>query len=203
MKNLLIIIAALFPITSFAIVNEIAFDFGYDRTIYGLQRQNTTVTRSYSGVLSTYIFEYTAIDLSASRTQDITTENERYTVATGIDLIGQQNRVTSQVYGIGLKQMFAPRTARLIPGISMGYAKQFLDYNSDLTIEDTASKARSTITRATTKQRVDSVFGTFSLQLRMTERLGLKASVKTLFPAFELNKARDNVKYSFGLSWVF
>jgi hypothetical protein len=99
--------------------------------------------------------------------------------------------------------MFAPRTARLIPGISMGYAKQFLDYNSDLTIEDTSTKAQAKIYRATTKQRVDSVFGTFSLQLRMTERLGLKASVKTLFPAFKLDKARDNVKYSFGLSWVF
>ena len=194
---------AIFPISSFAIVNEVAFDFGYDRTVYGTSRQNNTVTRSYSGVLSTYIFDYTAIDLSASRTQDITSENERYTVATGIDLVGQQNRVRSSVYGIGLKQMFAPRTARLIPGISMGYAKQFLDYESDVTVEDTVSKARLKINNGTKKQRIDSVFGTFSLQLRMTERLSLKGSVKTLFPAFELDKARDNVKYAFGFSWVF
>jgi hypothetical protein len=203
MKNLLILALAVFPITSFAIVNEIAFDFGYDRTIYGLQRQNSTVSRTYSGSLSTYIFDYTAIDLSASRNQDITSENERYNVATGIDLIGQQNRVKSQVFGIGLKQMFAPRTARLVPGISLGYAKQFLSYDSDLTVEDTTTKAQAKIYRATTKQRIDSVFGTFSLQLRMTERLGLKASVKTLFPAFKLDKARDNVKYSFGFSWIF
>ncbi len=203
MKNLLFLMLAIFPISSFAIVNEVAFDFGYDRTVYGTSRQNNTVTRSYSGVLSTYIFDYTAIDLSASRTQDITSENERYTVATGIDLVGQQNRVRSSVYGIGLKQMFAPRTARLIPGISMGYAKQFLDYESDVTVEDTVSKARLKINNGTKKQRIDSVFGTFSLQLRMTERLSLKGSVKTLFPAFELDKARDNVKYAFGFSWVF
>lgn len=203
MKNLLVLLLAFFPLTSFAIVNEVAFDFGYDRTIYGLQRQNSTVTRSYSGALSTYIFDYTAIDINVSRTQDTTSENERYSVATGVDLIGQQNRVKSTVYGIGLKQMFAPRTARLIPGISLGYAKQFLDYDSDLTIEDTSTKAQSKIYRAATKQRIDSVFGTVSLQLRMTERLGLKASVKTLFPAFKLDKARDNIKYAFGFSWVF
>ncbi|MEA9357081.1 hypothetical protein SHI21_12725 [Bacteriovorax sp. PP10] len=203
MKNLLFVMLAIFPISSFAIVNEVAFDFGYDRTVYGTSRQNNTVTRSYSGVLSTYIFDYTAIDLSASRTQDTTSENERYTVATGIDLVGQQNRVRSSVYGIGLKQMFAPRTARLIPGISVGYAKQFLDYESDVTVEDTVSKARLKINNGTKKQRIDSVFGTFSLQLRMTERLSLKGSVKTLFPAFEMDKARDNVKYAFGFSWVF
>lgn len=194
---------AIFPISSFAVVNEIAFDFGYDRTVYGTARQNNTVSKSYSGALSTYIFDYTAIDLSASRTQDITSENERYNVTTGIDLVAQQNRVRSSVYGIGLKQMFAPRTARLIPGISIGYAKQFVEYQSDITVEDTTSKARSTFNNAEKKQRIDSVYGTLSLQLRMTERLSLKGSVKTLFPAFELDKARDNVKYSVGFSWVF
>ena len=203
MKNLLFLMLAIFPISSFAIVNEVAFDFGYDRTVYGTTRQNNTVTRSYSGVISTYIFDYTAIDFSASRTQDITSENERYSVTTGIDLVGQQNRVRSSVYGIGIKQMFAPRTARLIPGISMGYAKQFLDYESDVTVEDTTTLSRFTINNGTKKQRIDSVFGTFSLQLRMTDRLSLKGSVKTLFPAFEMDKARDNIKYAFGFSWVF
>lgn len=203
MKSLFLLLTLLVPVSSFAIVNEIAFDFGYDRQIYGLKRQNSTVNRTYSAGLSTYIFDYTAIDLNASRSQDITTENERYGVATGIDVVGQQNRVTSNVYGIGIKQMFAPRTARLIPGLSLGYAKQFINYQSDLTIENTASGARSTISAGKTKQRIDSVFGTLSLQLRMTERLSLKASVKTLFPAFELDKARDNVKYAIGFSWVF
>ncbi len=203
MKNLLFIALTIFPISSFAIVNEIAFDFGYDRTVYGTSRQNNTVSRSFAGALSTYFFDNTAIDLSASKNQDITSENERYAIATGIDLVGQQNRVRSAVYGIGIKQMFAPRSARLIPGISMGYAKQFVEYQSDVTVEDTASKYRLIINNGTKKQRIDSVFATFSLQLRMTERLSLKGSVKTLFPAFELSKARDNVKYSIGFTWVF
>ncbi len=203
MRNLLSAILILFPISSFAIVNEIAFDFGYDRTIYGKDRQNSNVNRTYSAALSTYIFDYTAIDLNASRSSDITTENERYNVISGVDLVGQQNRVTTNVFGIGLKQTFAPRNARLIPGISLGYARQFVNYQSDLTIENTSTKAQSTVSGGETKQRIDSVFGTFSLQLRLTERMSLKGSVKTLFPAFKLDKVRDNVKYAFGFSWIF
>ncbi len=210
MKKLLLsiglIITLVSPISSFAVVNEIAFDFGYDRQIYGLKRQNSNVNRVYSGGLSTYIFDYTAIDLHASRSEDTTTENERYQVVTEVHLVGQQNRVTTNVYGIGIKQVFAPRTARLIPGISLGYAKQFINYQTDLTIDDTrvpSAPLRTVLAGPTTKQRIDSAFATFFLQLRMTERLSLKGSVKTLFPAFELNKARDNVKYSIGFSWIF
>jgi len=203
MKLALLTLLSLIPIQVFGIVNEIALDFGYDRQIYGLKRQNSNVTRTYSAGLSTYIFDYTAIDFNASKSQDITTENERYTVATGIDLIGQQNRVSTTVYGVGLKQMFASRSAWLIPGISLGYARQFVEYQSDLTIENTSTSAKTTISGGTTSQKIDSVFGTFSLQFKMTERLSLKASVKTLFPAFEFNKARDNIKYAIGFSWIF
>ena len=203
MRNLLTAILILFPISSFAIVNEIAFDFGYDRTIYGKERQNSNVNRTYSGGLSTYIFDYTAIDLNASISSDVTTENERYNVTTNIDLVGQQNRVKTTVYGIGLKQSFAPRNARLIPSLALGYARQFVNYQSDLTIENTTNKAQTTVSGGETKQRIDSVFGTFALQLRLTERMSLKGSVKTLIPAFQLDKVRDNVKYAAGLSWVF
>ncbi len=203
MKKLLTLLSLLISFNASAIVNEIAFDFGYDRQIYGLERQNSNVTRTYSGALATYIFDYTAIDLNASNSLEVTTENERYTITSGLDLIGQQNRVISKVFGIGIKQMFAPRTSRIVPGISVGYAKQFLEYQSDLTILNTTTDVRTIVSGGTTKQRVDSVFGTFSLQLRLTERLSLKASIKTLFPAFEMDKARDNVKFAAGFSWVF
>lgn len=203
MKKYLVLIIFLICNNASAIVNEIAFDFGYDRQIYGLERQNSNVTRTYSGALATYIFDYTAIDLNASTSQEITTENERYLITSGLDLVGQQNRVNSKVFGIGIKQMFAPRTSRIVPGISIGYAKQFLEYQSDLTILNTTTDVRTTVSGGTTKQRVDSVFGTFSLQLRLTERLSLKASIKTLFPSFEIDKARDNVKFAAGFSWVF
>lgn len=203
MKRLLIFLICFIPASSFAIINEIAFDFGYDRQIYGVNRQNSNVNRVYSVALSTFIFDFTAIDLNAATSSNITQENDRYNVTTGIDVVGQRNRVEAKVYGVGLKQTFAPRTARLIPGVSMGYARQFVNYKSDITIEDVATKARSNVSGGEIKERNDSVFATFSLQLRLTERVSLKGSVKTLFPAFEFNKARDNIKYSFGFSWIF
>lgn len=203
MKSLITFLFLLVPVSSFAIINEFNFDFGYDRQIYGSQRQNSLVTRAYSAGLATYIFDYTAIDLNASKSEDVTTENERYTVATGFDLVGQQNKVNSTVYGIGIKQMFAPRSARLIPALSVGYAKQFTENTSNLTVEQTATGTRVVLTNPVAKQRVDSMFATFSLQLRLTERLSLRGSVKTLFPAFETDKAKNNLKYAIGLSWIF
>lgn len=202
-KISILFLALSFPLLSFAVVNEIAADYGYDRTIYGADRENSNVSRTYSAGLATYIFDYTAIDINASRSQDTTSINTRDNIGTNIDIVGRQDRVLSNVYGIGIKQMFAPRTARLIPGISVGYAKQFLEYNSDTTVEDTVSKVRQTFYGGTAKQRIDSVFGSFSLQLKMTERLSIRASARTLFPAFDLDKVRDNLKYSFGFAWIF
>lgn len=192
-----------FSVPSFAIVNEISADFGYDRKIYGLERENSNISRTYSAGISTYLFDYTAIDLNASKSTDITSINQRDNVLTGYDLVARQDRVVSNVYGVGIKQMFAPRNARLIPGISIGYAKQFLQYDSDLTIENVSTKVRTIIKAGSAKQRIDSVFGSFSLQLRMTERLSLRASARTLIPAVELDKVRDNLKYSVGFAWIF
>ncbi|MBC7713549.1 MAG: hypothetical protein H7177_09425 [Rhizobacter sp.] len=203
MRNLLLAIMILTPISSFAIVNEISGDFGYDRTIYGDKRQNSNVTRTYSAGLSTYFWDYTALDLNASRTKDVTTENQTYIITSGFNLIGQQNRVTTDVYSIGIKQSFAPRSARLIPSISVGYARQFTESSQDLVIQNTTTNTQFTNTDTTPKQKVNSVYGTFALQLKLTDGLSLKGSIKTLFPAFKFNQAKDTLKYAFGFSWAF
>lgn len=203
MKKILILLCLLIPTLSFGLVHEIASEFSYDKKIYGLSRENSNVNRTYGGAFSTYILDYTAIDLNFAYSQDISTENTRYSVTNGIDVVGQQNRLKTHVFGIGIKQIFAPRTARLIPGVSVGYAKEFVNYQSDLTVEDVPTGTRVTIGQGEVKMRQDSVFGTFSLQLRLTNKFSIRGSVRTLFPAFEFNKARDNLKYSAGFSWVF
>lgn len=193
-----------FPLKLSAAVFELAFDFGYDKQIYGSSRQNSLVSRNYSGGLSTYLFDLTAIDFTYSSTSDITTQNDRYTITgTGYDVITQQNRVQTDVYGVGIKQMLAPRGARLIPVFSVGYAREFITSAGDISIENTATKAVSVLPLTQTKQTYNSMFGAFSLQLKLTERFSLKGSVKSLFPAFEFNKAKDNLKYLAGFSWIF
>lgn len=199
----LFILICIFPFQSFAVF-EFNFDFGYDKQIYGASRENSVVSRNYSVGLSSYLFDLTAIDLNFSNTQDITSQNERQRI-TGynIDRVSQQYRVSTNVFGVGIKQMLVGRGARLTPIISAGYARQFVTSDGDTTYEDVISRARLVITSDSSKQRYNSVFGSFTLQLKLTERFSLKGTVRTLFPAFEFNKAKDNLKYLVGFSWIF
>jgi uncharacterized protein YgiM (DUF1202 family) len=200
--KILVIIMLILPLKAFAVF-EFDFDFGYDKQIYGAQRQNSVVSRNYSVGVSSYLFDLTALDLNVSSTRDTTSQNDRYTVATAVDVISQQNRVQTNVFGLGLKQMLAGRGARITPVISAGYAREFVTSSGDITVENTTSLVQSKFNLKESKQRYNSVFGAFTLQIKLTERFSLKGSVKTLFPAFEFNKARDNIKYLFGFSWVF
>lgn len=192
------------PLKSFAIF-EFDFNFGYDKQIYGAQRQGSIVSRNYSSGLSWYLFDLTALDFNYSNTSDITSQNDRYIVPnnSGYAVVAQQSRVQSDVYGVGLKQMLAGRGARVTPILSAGYAREFVTSSGDITFENTTTLIRTKYDLSETKQRYNSVFGAFILQIRLTERFSLKGSVKTLFPAFEFNKVRDNIKYLVGFSWFF
>jgi hypothetical protein len=202
-KLISVLFLLLFPQIIFAAYYELAFDFGYEKQIYGATRENSLVSRNYSGGLSLYLFDLTAIDLTYSSTQETTTINDRYTIQAGYDVVNQQNRVLTDVYGVGIKQMFAARGARLTPVLSIGYAREFDTSDGDITIETTASGAKNTYKMTKSKAVHNSMFGAFTLQLRLTDRFSLKGSVKSLFPAFEFNKAKDNLKYLVGFSWVF
>jgi hypothetical protein len=191
-SKLLLIAFIIFPINAFSAL-EVAFDFGYNKQIYGVSRQN-----------SCYLFDLTAIDLNYSNNLDITSQNDRYINAiAGYDVVAQQNRMLTNVYGLGLKQMLAGRNSRIVPIISAGYAREFVTSAGDITFENNTTKAQTRVNLTESKQRYNSVFGAFILQIKLTERFSLKGSVKTLFPAFEFSKARDNLKYSAGFSWIF
>ena len=191
------------PLRAFAVF-EFDFDFGYDKQIYGAQRQNSVVSRNYSSGISCYLFDLTALDLNYSNTLDTTSQNDRYVNALpGYDVIAQQNRMLTNVFGIGLKQMLAGRSSRITPIISAGYAREFVTSAGDVTFENTTTKVATKANLNESKQRYNSVFGAFILQVKLTERFSLKGSVKTLFPAFDFDKAKDNLKYQVGFAWIF
>jgi len=199
----LILFILIIPINSFAGIYEFDFDFGYNSQKYGVNRQNSVMSRNYSYGISVYLFDLTAINFNVSNDQDITTQNDRYTVATSLDVISQQNRVKTDVYGVGIKQMLAGRNSRIVPTISVGYAKESVTSSGDITVENTITNAHTVFNLTQTKQKYNSVTGSFALQLKLTERFSLKGSVQTLFPAFEFNKAKDNLKYLVGFAWIF
>ena len=54
---------------------ELDFDFGYDKQVYGVNRESDYVTRTYSGSFAFYLFNATGIELNYSNSEDIDTNN--------------------------------------------------------------------------------------------------------------------------------
>ncbi len=181
---------------------ELSGTFSYDRTIFGVARQNKQIDRTWAGTIAFFLFNYTAIELNYTYNDEITTINEVIPIpGYTLSQVSSQGKVNNEVFGIGLRQVFAGRKARLRPSLSLGYAKQFMRSESNTTYEDTSSGTLFLAKGNPSKGRVDSAFATFSLQLRLTGRVSLKCSVNTLFKASDLNAAKDNLKYSIGFSW--
>jgi len=202
-KQVLLLMIILFSFKIKAIVYEMDVNFGYDKQIFGSSRQNSNVSRTYAGGISAYLFELTAIDLNYSEINDRTSYNDRFTATTGIDVISTRTNVSTSILGLGLKQMLLPKNNLILPMLSFGYARETVYSASEVTIENTSTKATSVVSYGSSKQKIHSMFGTFSLQFKIGANLSLKASVKTLIPALEFNKAKDNLKYLFGFTWAF
>lgn len=202
LKIVLVFLLSFGPQQAWALM-ELSANFGYDKKVYGSEKQNSHVRRSYSTSLAYYLFARTALEFNYYHSRETTTEKTNLRVqGTTVDLVGLQNRVDTNVYGIGVRQALAGRHALVRPFLSLGYAKQFMqdvtDYNFEASNGETA-----TLNSGVTKRRQDSVFATFTLQLRVTQTLALNASVRTLFPAFEFSEAADDLRYSAGFTWIF
>lgn len=181
---------------------EFTGNFGYDKKVYGSERQNDQVRRSYSSSIAFYFTSRMAFELNYYHGKETSTEVTRLRVqGTDVDLVGLQNRVETNVYGAGLRLALADRNAFLRPLVSLGYAKQFVSDLTEYNFEGPAGNA--TLNGGLTKRRSDSVFGAFTLQLKITAGLSFNASVRTLFQAFEFNRAGDDLRYMFGFSWIF
>lgn len=192
----------LFPLSSMALM-EISGNFGYEKQVYGSTRQNDIVERTYSASWAWYMFSTTALELSYMRSETITDEHNEIAIDSSVSVIGLENVVKSDLYGIGIKQLLASRKARLVPAISLGYAKRFISDHTDYTIRDEATGRTYIIHGDRTRLRSDSTFGTFSLQFRLGAGLSLKASVQAVVKGTEFNRAGDDVKYLVGFSWFF
>lgn len=183
---------------------EVSLEYGYDRQIFGDSRQNTMISKSYNVSWAFYFITYTAIELSASHSEEtITLNDESYFPDYDISVIQTLSVVQTNVFGIGIRQSLAGSKATIRPLISIGYAKQLEEYDRDITYRDEGSGATAAITDDTVKQSADSTFASFTIQIKLTRGLSINGSVKTVFPAFEFNKARDNVKYLVGFSLMF
>jgi hypothetical protein len=186
--------------SSFAFL-EIGGDFSYDRNIFGADRQSKSTSRMWGGSIAAHLFKYTALELNYYLTEDNTIVKETVTYDDlAISVLGQHTYVKSQNYGIGIRQAFASRKAFLQPSISLGYARMFREASTNYTIRNDATGDTETSVQPTTKTVDDSMFGTFSLKLRLHKRFHLRGSVRTYIRANDWNGAKDDLKYTVGFT---
>jgi hypothetical protein len=186
------------------IVNELSANFNYQRQMYGLDRQNKSVERIYAGSWALYLWSTTALEFNFTQDDDIVTENESIDITgTQLEITSVQTRNRTRVYGLGLRQLLAPKDAFLLPSLSLGYAKQFVSGSTEYTLKDNSDNSTLSLMVPNNKSRIDSAFATFTLRFRLTRTFTINGSVNTVFKAMEFNQAKDYLKYSAGFSWFF
>ncbi len=196
-------VLAFFSSKSFAFT-ELSFDFGYDKQVYGSLRQNKQTSRSYQASIAFFLYKYTAIELNASHSEQETLENNVIPVSgTDVSVVSLSTNVTSDTLGIGFRQAFAARNAFIRPSISIGYANQRIKDRTTFTFRDNGTGVTDRFSDPINKLRLDSIFMSFSMQVQLTQLFAIKGSVQSVFPAFDFDRATDDLKYTAGFSWIF
>ena len=203
MKAFIICFINLFIFNLYAI-NEISFEYGHQKQLFGSDKENSITTTSYSASLAMYFYDLTAVEFNYSQSEDITSQ-EVHVVLDGYNLIatGVENTVSTKVYGIGIRQAFAPKRSFIRPLISLGYARQVSAYEWEATYLNTSNDKIEKFGDPIKESSYDSMFATFILQIRIMRGLSLQTSIKSIIPAFEFDRIEDNIKYMFGCTWIF
>jgi hypothetical protein len=199
-RNLIALVLLLTSFNTYALL-ELNGQYGYDRQVFGENRQNKMVGETFSGAIAWYLFETTAIEGNYNQTETTTNQQTDVAIDSTYSVTGQKNVVLLYSYGLGVRQLLAGRKARILPSLSFGYARQFQKDQTTYTFKNESSGDSFTLTDAATKVRYDSVFATFAINFKITKRFSLRVSANTIFEAFKFNRAQDNMKYLVGFTW--
>jgi hypothetical protein len=182
---------------------ELSVEGSYSNKVFGSSRQNDQITKTYSGSVAFYLFAYTAIEFNYMESEEETIERtELSTSEDSVIFKGYRTVVKNTVRGIGIRQAFASRKSRIRPLISLGYARQKVQDSTQYTYELISTGQEIKLKSPTNKFESDSVFASLSIQFRLTAAMSLSTSIRTVFPAFEFDQARDYQKYTIGLTWL-
>ena len=159
-----------------------------------------TKSTGYTANWAWYIWEYTALEFNFSHTTERLIDNRQVSDGS-ITIISVDSTVITQVQGVGIRQSFASRKSRIIPSLSIGYAKYTTSGSSTYTLNDGTTEVDLKIQQD--QVVFSSSYAAFSLRFKITDLMGLTVSAKTIMPDFETDQAENNVTYSAGLSWIF
>ena len=114
MRKFLFIIL-LFPAVCNSFV-ETDLNFVYDKQIFGAQRDNFQVSRTYNLNFAWYLTGRTALEVGYGLGTVRTTENSAYEIeGTGLEIYGHENTVKNIYYSVGIRQSFSGRNSFLSP----------------------------------------------------------------------------------------
>ncbi len=204
MKYLILLVLFLTSFNVYGII-EFSTNWGYHKQIYGNNRQNTLSKKVFSTGIAMYFFNWTALEITYSRTKDRFLE----TVSTStVDIApytitGSNTTVNTDIYGLGIRQRFSSTRDRVRPSISFGIASQKTISRTDYILENTITSQRINLNSTPRETEVSAAFITFAFDIGVSQRIALRASVKTVFKAFEFNRASDNLRYTAGFTWYF
>ena len=191
------------PWSCFAFI-ETDLNFIYDKQIFGAERNNFQVSRTYNLNFAWYLTGRTALELGYGLGTIKTTENSTYEIdGTGLEIYGHENIVKNQYYSVGIRQALAGRSALIRPMLSIGYSKQEITDQTTYKVRAIGSASGASLEQAADIMESDSVFATLALTLRVSQFFSIKSSVQTVFPAFDFDLAKDDLKYMAGIMWVF
>jgi len=180
---------------------EFGINAGHDKQVFGENRDSQITSFTYSGSLAFYFWNNLAFELNYSQTEDETSQVYQQDETQDVSITNLNNRIFTKVYGAGLRISIGSKRSRIVPMLSIGYAKQFVEDQTTYKLYDAPTGSSVNVTYYNPKKTIESVFGTFSLKFRLTQRFTLNASVKTVFKAFEFSQAKDYLKYLVGFSW--
>lgn len=164
--------------------------------------QAITTTSGVSATWAWFIWEYTALEFNYSKSEERLVDDREATDSTGLTIKKIDSIVTTEVSGVGLRQSFASRKARIIPSLSIGYAQLTTQGTTTYTLQDgTDPEQEATIEND--KETFNSGYVALGIRFRLTQLMGLTLSARAVMPDFDTEKAEDNLTYSAGFSWVF
>ena len=183
---------------------ETDLNFIYDKQIFGVDRDNFQVSRTYNLNLAWYLTARTAFEVGYGLGTIRTTENSSYEIdGTGFEIYGHENTVKNLYYSVGIRQAFSGRGSFIRPMVSIGYAKQEITDQTSYKIRLVGESEGTTLEQAAELMESDSVFANLALTIRLSQYFSIKISAQTVFPAFDFNKAKDDLKYMGGIMWIF
>lgn len=159
-----------------------------------------TKSTGYTANWAWFIWEYTALEFNFSHTTERLVDDRQVTDGS-ITIEKVDSTVITQVQGVGIRQSFASRKARIIPSLSIGYAQFSTSGKSVYTLNNGTTTADLEIQQD--QEVFSSSYASVSFRFRFTDLMGLTIMAKTVMPDFETEQAENNVTYSAGLSWIF